>query len=89
MGPVTVPSLLASATHALSQVESILSGNGLRTDRIEQCKQDLDNVYGSDVGRTIALACAHGAEKDATVALEQARSALEQAISHLSEANPS
>lgn len=89
MGPVTVPSLLASATHALAQVESIISGSGLRTDLIEQCKQDMDNVYGSDVGRTIALACAHGAEKDAGVALEKARAAIQQAIEHLSAAKPS
>ena len=89
MGPVTVDSLLASATHALTQVESVLSGNDLRVERIEQCKQDMDAVYGSDVVRTIALACAHGAEIDAQKALVQARDALRQAIEHLSEAKPS
>lgn len=89
LGPVTVPSLLASATHALAQVESVLTGNDLRTERIEQCKQDMDNVYGADVGRTTALACAHGAEKDATEALQKARHALQQAIEHLSAAQPS
>jgi hypothetical protein len=89
MGPVTVDSLLASATHALTQVESVLAGNDLRVERVQECKQYMDVVYGSSVVRTIALACAHGAEIDAQRALTQARDALRKSIEHLSEAKPS
>jgi hypothetical protein len=87
--PVSVEQLLTSATHAMAQVESIIFGCERRTDRIEQAKTQMDEIYGSDLGRTIGLVCAHGADNDARTALSKAYEALKQEIEHLQSAKPS
>lgn len=81
--PMPIEMLLKSCTHALAQIESLQLGCSERSDRLTAAKVSLDEVYGTDAGRTVALACAHGAEGDAATALGKAAEALRQEIGHL------
>lgn len=81
--------ILESCTHALSQVESLVNGCEVRAEQIKEAKVRMDFVYGPDIGRTVALAVAHGANGDVVQALGKAAVSLREQIGHLyAAANP-